>query len=158
MLAPLILKWGLPAWTGKAIMIAAIAGAVGWGYWSIYNTGYKSAASKCESERLRIELAEKDSLIRKYKDLLAATELQRVSEGIEAAERERLIQDRLTSLAAEKALADLGQAELERDLTALIQDKGKLDAVLAKLRQSRGNCGASDADVELDGRLLRGTK
>lgn len=133
-----------------AVLVGAGAlGTVG-GLWK----GYQWASASCAAANQAAELKAKEATLERYRALLRATELQRATESARAADTAAALQKRAKELEADRAAAEASQRDVEADLTGAIQDKGKLDAIVQKLRATaRTDCRASDADVRLDGRL-----
>lgn len=116
--------------------------------------GYQWASAACQAANDAAEVKAKDAVLERYRALLRATELQRAIEAARAADTASALQQRAQELEADKASAEAAQRDVEADLAAAIQDKGKLDAIVEKLRgTARVDCRASDADVRLDERL-----
>lgn len=115
---------------------------------------YQWASAACQAANDAAEMKAKDATLERYRALLRATELQRATEAARAADTASALQQRAQELEADKAIAEAAQRDVEADLAAAIQDKGKLDAIVQKLRgTARTDCRASDADVRLDERL-----
>jgi len=131
----------------------SVAGTLG-GVWY----GYSWASASCSAAAALAESKAKDLTIERYKALLKATELQRATEAAKALDNASALQDRAAELESDKAKAEAAQQDVEADLTAAIQDKGTLNAIVQKIRAApHTDCRASDADVRLD-RRLRGVR
>lgn len=142
---------GLPPWTFYAIAAALIAAAGAY----VYSLGYSSASAKCRTAELeRVIYAQAESISR-YATALAQSALQREAEAEAAHDRESVIAARVKELEDERVQQEQAATDLEIDLAAAITDKGKLDAIVAKLRTTRNDCRATDRDIDVDNRMRR---
>lgn len=122
-----------------------------------YQRGRAVEIAKAEIARLKDDLAAAATAVSRYEAEARETEAQRAAEAIAAAEAERALTDRITSLQTDQDIADAAGLALEQELVKLETDKDKLNALLAQLAAAKGTGRrATAADVEFDRRMLGG--
>jgi len=152
MLARILALIGIPTWMGPLIL----AGLVVAGLAGVYGKGYHDASASCRAAEIRAQLDAANRLAERYRNEAQVTASQRALEALDAASREKLLNDRITSLKAVQDLSDTNETALEADLAALTKDKEKLNALIDKFRKSRRmDCRAGPDDVAVDNRVYQ---
>lgn len=150
MIARALALLGLPTWLFPVGLAALVASGLG----AAYLKGRGDANDNCRAASLERALHAEAAAVSRYRSALEASQAQRNSEAVAAAEREKELAARLAEIEVERLEQEKAAADLETDLAAAIQDKGKLDALVSKLRASaRTDCRASDRDIDLDQRM-----
>jgi hypothetical protein len=147
--------FGVPPVLIYAVVYGSIALVIGGSYLWVYEKGvaHANAAWKAK-EYERVIYAQAQSIAR-YETAIAESARQREEEAKAASDRESVIAARVKELEDERVEREKSATDLEADLNAAITDKGKLDAIVSKLRATRYDCRASSRDLDVDQRMRR---
>lgn len=146
---------GIPAPLVYLAVYGLIAAAIGSSYWYVYAKGAGHARAECRTAELeRVIYAQSQSLMR-VNVMLAESTAQREEEKIAARDREEVLKMLAKELQDNAAQSDQATAEVEAELHAAITDKGKANALIAKMRATRDSCAVSDRDIDVDQRMRK---
>lgn len=155
LLARLAAFVGIPPALIYLVVYGAIALVIGSSYWWVYAKGAAHARAECKAAEYERVMYAQATSIQRYKTALAESTQQRELEAAVASEREAILLARAKELEEADADQDRMAAALDLELRAAIEDKGKADALIEKMRLTRGDCRATDRDIDVDQRMRR---